>query len=342
MLAAVFHGSGQPLVIENVPDLIPADDQVILEVAHAGICGSDLHITENGSVPRGTILGHEFAGTIVELGGNVKGTWQIGDRVTALPITVCRTCEACEQNLPALCLNISFTGTNLRNSGAYAQFVAARTYTLQRLPSGVSFAEGAMIEPLAVAHHAVKLADMPRNASVLVIGAGPIGAGVSAFARHLGARHVIVSERSPARRKLALELGATHVIDPSVENVSERFVTLTGGRPQVVFECVGVRGLLQHAIESAGIRGRVVVVGVCFGEDVIKPLVGFGKEVSVRFSQCYTEQSFADVIDTIAAGKMNVRPMHTRTVGFSELPNALEALRAAVDQCKVLIDPNRS
>lgn len=339
MRAAVFHEAGRPLCIERVDDPTPRPDQVIIEVARAGICGSDLHITQYGAAPKGTILGHEFAGRIAALGSEVGGGWKVGDAVTALPLHACNSCDACDHGLPALCGTAVFTGTSPLIQGAYAQYVAARGSMLQRLPAGVSFDEGAMVEPLAVAHHAVDLAAVPAGASVLVIGAGPIGAGVALFARLAGARHVVVSERFPDRRERALAVGATAVIDPSGENVAERFAALTGGAPQVVFECVGNPGLLQQAIELAGVRGRVVVAGVCFEEDRIKPLSALMKEVSLQFSQCYTERDFEQVIGAIAGGRADPQPLHTATVGFDALPATFEALRTASPHCKVLIDP---
>jgi (R,R)-butanediol dehydrogenase / meso-butanediol dehydrogenase / diacetyl reductase len=339
MRAALFQAVGQPLCIERLPDPHPATDQVIIEVASAGICGSDLHMSEYGVVPAGTIFGHEFAGTIVELGSAVSGEWKIGDRVTALPIQACRECDACAEHLPALCRTGLFTGTNLTYPGAYAEYVGARASMLQRLPSGVAFAAGALVEPLAVAHHAVELAGVGSGAAVLVIGAGPIGAGVILFARLNGARHVIVSECARARREIALQLGATAVLDPAAENVAARFAALAGRRPQIVFECVGVAGLLQQAIELAGVRGRVLVAGVCFAEDKILPLTGLMKEVSMQFSQCYTEKNFAAVIEALAHGRIRPEPIHTDTVGFEALPRTFEALRANPSGCKVLIDP---
>jgi (R,R)-butanediol dehydrogenase/meso-butanediol dehydrogenase/diacetyl reductase len=185
------------------------------------------------------------------------------------------------------------------------------------------------------------MAAMPKDAAILVIGAGPIGAGVALFARLLGARHVVVSERSAARRQLALDMGATEIVDPTVEDVAARFATIAGRTPQIVFECVGVRGLLQQAIQFAGRRGRVVVAGVCFGDDTIIPLVALSKEISVQFTQCYSERNFAEVIDAVAQGEVNPRPMHSDTIGFAEVPRTFEALRTAVGQCKVLIDPSR-
>jgi (R,R)-butanediol dehydrogenase/meso-butanediol dehydrogenase/diacetyl reductase len=338
MRAALFEAPGKPLLIERIPDPHPQADQVLIEVERAGICGSDLHLSEYGAVPAGTVFGHEFAGTVVALGSAVSG-WHIGDRVTALPLQACRDCEACGAGLPALCASALFTGTNLHYPGAYAQYVGARASMVQGLPGGVSLAAGALVEPLAVAHHAIELAGLGAGASVLVIGAGPIGAGVILFARLSGARHVIVSERSPERRRVALALGASAVIDPAAEDVATRFAALSGGRPQIVFECVGLPGLLQQAIECAGVRGRVLVAGVCFGQDRIVPLTGLMKEVNVQFSQCYTEENFAQVIDAIATGRVHPEPMHTHTVGFQELPQVFEALRSNPQGCKVLIDP---
>ncbi|WOK37280.1 zinc-binding dehydrogenase [Sphingomonas sp. C3-2] len=342
MRAAFFQEMGKPLLVGSMADPTPEADEVIIGVGRAGICGSDLHITQYGAVATGTVLGHEFAGEIVALGREVKGDWRVGDRVTALPIHACCHCDACDMDLPALCSQVQFTGTQANRPGAYAEFVVARASMLQRLPSGVSIDEGGMIEPLAVAYHAVEMGAIKKGEGVLVIGAGPIGAAVTLFARLAGAAHVVVSEPAVTRRTLATELGATATIDPKAEDVATRFRALTGSSPHVVFECVGIPGLIQQAIQLAGVRGRVVVAGVCFGEDSITPLVGFSKEVSIQFAQCYTERDFEQVIDLIARGEAKVTPMHTQTVGFAQLPETFEALRTATGQCKVLIDPTRA
>lgn len=340
MRAAVFHAAGRPLAIETVPDPVPAADQVIVEVANAGICGSDLHMTENPGMTPGIILGHEFAGTIAAMGRDVTGPWKVGDRVTALPLNACHACPACDSGLPALCPDNLFTGTTPLVQGAYAQLVAARAAMLQRLPEGVTFEEGAMVEPLAVGHHIVSMADMPRDASVLVLGGGPIGIAVSIYARHAGAKHVVVSERSPDRRALVQEIGATAVVDPQAEDVAAAFARATGGqRPQIVFECVGIPGMLNQAIELAAIRGQIIVAGVVFKEDTILPIVALGKELTIRYSQAYTEQDFEAVIDTIAKGTVRPGPIHTSTVSLDALPAAFEALRSQPRECKVLIRP---
>lgn len=339
MRAAIFEGVGRPLSIRTVDDPTPAPDQVILTVENAGICGSDLHVTEAAHTPPGLILGHEFAGTISAVGSAVTG-WKPGDRVTALPLNACNSCDACDQGLPALCSENLFTGCYLNAQGAYAQYVAARSSMLQRLPDGVSFEEGALVEPLAVGHHIVGMAELPRGASVLVLGGGPIGAAVTLFARHAGARHVVVSEMSQLRRERAAEVGATAVIDPARGDVLDAFRKATGeGRPAFVFECVGLPGMIRQAVDLAAVRGRVVVAGVVFHEDVFAPIVAMGKEVTIRFSQAYTESDFAAVIDALAKGAVEPRPLHTSTVSLDDLPEAFEALRKPTDQCKVLIKP---
>ena len=210
---------------------------------------------------------------------------------------------------------------------------------LQRLPTGVGFDEGAMVEPLAVAHHAVAMAELGTADDVLVVGAGPIGVAVALFARLAGARNVVVSERFADRRALAIAAGATATIDPGAGPVAPAFAALAGRAPPVVFECVGVPGLIQQCIDVAGIRGRVVVAGACFQDDSIKPVAALGKEVSLRFSQCYTERDFEAVIAAIAAGRADPEPLHTRTIGFDALPAAFDALRKPSADCKILIDP---
>lgn len=340
MRAAVFHHAGTPLSVETVADPEPADDQVIIAVRGAGICGSDLHVTQfPGIMPDGTILGHEYAGEIVALGRNVRGSWKPGDRVTALPLFPCRECEACAADLPALCPNGRFAGNSLDAPGAFAEYVPARGDLLQKVPAGIGDAEAAMIEPLAVGHHIVSRAGLTRDDAVLVIGGGPIGAAVALFARAAGARQVIVSEPAPARRERCLMLGATGTIDPSQEDVAARFAAIAGTRPSVVFECVGVPGMLDQAVRLAGLRGRVVVAGVVFIEDRLPPLEALGKEVSITYSQAYNERDFAAVIDALARKDIDASPMHTQTVTLAGLPDAFEALRGNPAQCKVIVAP---
>lgn len=341
MKAAIFHEAGRKLTIETVPDPVLQPDQILIEVARSGICGSDLHVTQRpGIMPPGIILGHEFAGTVAAVGAAAAGKWKIGSRVTALPLNPCNSCDACHHGWPNLCAKGHFTGNALIAQGAYAQYVAARAALTQPLPDGVGFDEGGMVEPLAVGHHIVGQADIPKGAQVLVLGGGPIGQAVTLFARHAGARHVVVSEFSPERRAKALELGATAVLDPRTGPVDAQFARLAGGPPQVVFECVGLPGLLEQAVHLAGVRGVVVVAGILLEQDRLNPIMALSKEVTIRYSQAYTEADFAAVIDAISRGRINPTPMHSATVTLDELPDMFEALRTSPRHSKVLIAPN--
>jgi (R,R)-butanediol dehydrogenase/meso-butanediol dehydrogenase/diacetyl reductase len=340
MRAAVFQGVGQKLAICEVPDPTPAPDQIILSVAYAGICGSDLHMTESPHMPAGLILGHEFSGEISAIGADVRGH-KVGDRVTALPLNACRQCTACDEGLPALCPSNLFLGCSLEAPGAYAQYLSVRSDMVQPLPAGVSYEEGALVEPLAVGHHVVSLANIPRGGAVLILGAGPIGAAAALFARHAGAAHVVVSEPSTLRREQALQMGATAVIDPTQQDVASAYAAATGeAQPRFILECVGIKGMLQQAVTLAGVRGKIVVAGVLFADDQFSPIVAMGKEVSILYSQAYQERDFESVIRALASREIHPQPMHTATVTLDELPDRFERLRQPSGDAKVLIKPS--
>ncbi|MGZ6022659.1 MAG: zinc-dependent alcohol dehydrogenase, partial [Rhizomicrobium sp.] len=205
MRAAIFKEMSKPLVIENVPDPMPGAHDIVLKVRNCGICGSDLHMTEPASampLALGSIMGHEFAGEVIEVGSAVKHLWKPGDRLAGFPV-IC-----CGDHTP--CINFTMRGTCSKMlsvglgaaPGAYAEFVRIGANSGYKLPESVSFREGAMVEPLAVGLHAVDMARMPRGATVLVIGAGPVGLATMLWAKFLGARHVIVSEKAEVRRKM--------------------------------------------------------------------------------------------------------------------------------------------
>jgi (R,R)-butanediol dehydrogenase/meso-butanediol dehydrogenase/diacetyl reductase len=340
MRAAVFKGAGLPLSIETVTDPQVHPERIVLAVERSGICGSDLHMAQSAHTAPGLILGHEFAGSIAAVGSKVPPGWNVGDRVTALPLNACNTCEICERGLYALCSQNLFTGTSLLAQGAYAQFVSVRPGMLQQLPANVGFDEGAMVEPLAVAHHIVSMSELPAGGSVLILGGGPIGIAVALFALRAGARHVVVRERCAQRRALALAIGASAAIDPEAMDVAQAFATKTSGaRPQVVFECVGLPGMLSQAIDLVAVRGQVIVAGVVLQQDTFLPLAALGKEVTIRYSQAYTEADFDAVIGALARREIEAKPIHTSTVGLDELPGAFAALAKQSGQCKILIRP---
>lgn len=339
MRAAVYTSSSEPLAIRHVEQPHPGASEVGLRVARVGICGSDLHVKEAGNFPVGIVFGHEFAGVIDELGEGA-GDWRIGDRVVSLPIHHCGKCEACLQDKIGLCEQIVFTGYSLDHWGAYAEHTVVPTHSLHKVPDGVSFDKAAMVEPLSVSRRAVSRTPIGKDSVVLVIGTGPIGAGVVQFARIAGARKVIVSEMSEERRDLAMAMGADAAIDPSAEPLLERIEQIAGKRPDVIFECVGVPGLIQQAIELAAYEATIMVVGVCFDRDHFHPNMAVKRELTLGFSNCYTHEDFAAVLEALESGALDPSAMHTSTIALDEVPEAFERLMTTKTGCKTLIDPS--
>jgi (R,R)-butanediol dehydrogenase/meso-butanediol dehydrogenase/diacetyl reductase len=221
------------------------------------------------------------------------------------------------------------------------QFIKVGARQVVPLPEGVTWEEGAMVEPLAVGLHAVTKSEMQLGARVLIIGAGPIGLSVAAFSALRGASAVVVSERAPARREAATAFGATAVVDPTkVEDLGAEFARLAGGPPDVIFDCVGVPGIIQSCIDLSRARGTIVVVGVCMKEDKVIPISAILKELRVQFILGYVDEDFAKVLDFLQAGKINAAAMVTDRVSLGELPDAFEGLRQPGNQIKMLILPN--
>ncbi|MDE2464140.1 MAG: alcohol dehydrogenase catalytic domain-containing protein, partial [Alphaproteobacteria bacterium] len=253
MRAAVFRQAGQPLVIEQIEEPKPSAHDLILKVRACGICGSDLHMTEPGTMlplPAGAVMGHEFAGEVVEAGSAVRSEWPLGTAVAGFPYLCCGEASPCRNLSQGLgsgaCAHGAGIGLGQRH-GAYAEYVRISANGAFRLPTGMSYRAGALVEPLAVGLHAVDMAKLDRNAVILVVGAGPVGLAVILWARFLGIRHVIVSERTTARRAMAARFGASDAINPD-EPLSGQVERLAGRGPDVIFECVGAPGMIGQTM----------------------------------------------------------------------------------------------
>jgi (R,R)-butanediol dehydrogenase/meso-butanediol dehydrogenase/diacetyl reductase len=335
----VFRGIGRPLSIEEVPDPVPGPDDLVLRVGSCGICGSDLHVSAlPPGLPPGSVMGHEFAGEVVEVGPASREAFRVGDRVCAFPALGCGRCAGCLAGDFMLCPAIQATGLGAV-PGAYAEFVRVGARQSVPLPENIDFRSGALVEPLSVGLHAVRRADLSPGENVLVIGAGPIGLAVTAWARLHGARRVVVSEKAPGRLERAARFGATHTVDAGRENVADAFARATGAAPDVVFECVGVKGVLAECVSLARPRGRIVVVGVCIEPDTLLPLLAVVKELRVDFVVAYHLNDFRLTLDMLSAGRIEGPEMVTDVVDLAGLPAAFEALRRPKHQCKELLEP---
>lgn len=336
MRAAIVESASRPLVVADLPDPTPEPGELVLRVRAAGICGTDLHLAGDPLiVPPGTILGHEFAGEIVAVGPAVEG-WQAGERVSALPVIGCARCAACLTGDAMGCPGVRMLGAG-DLPGAFAEYVRVGARETMRLPDTLDWEAGALVEPFAFALHAVRTARLEPGDGVLVLGGGPIGLAVTAWARHLGATDVVVADRLPERRVLAATFGATATLDASDRLAMRGMADLFSGAPHVVFECVGLPGMLDQCVDHVRRRGRIVVAGACLTPDAMLPAIACLKEVTVRFVVSCSHQDFALALRALSAGRLPATAMVTSRVSFGELPRAFAAQRAPTTDCKVMV-----
>ena len=337
MKAAVLKSLGEPLQVETVPDPSPEAAELVVKVSYCGICGTDLHSTREGpfAAECDSILGHEFCGHVAEVGSGLKDQWEIGDRVTALPFIGCGVCVSCVTGRPFECAQVQLTGVN--SPGGFAEYVKTGASETLKLPDDLAMQSAALIEPLAVGLHAVRIAQLKAGERVLIIGGGPVGLAVSLWCQFFGARDVLVSEMAEQRLALATQLGATGTLTPGA-TLGEEFGDVSGGAPDVIFECVGAPGLLQETIEIAPRRSRIVPVGVCEQPDTIVPVLALVKELRLYFAIAYNRDDFETVIAMLGQHRIDATAMITDVVKLDEMPAAFEALRSPTTQCKVLTE----
>ena len=333
MKATVMQGLNVPLAVETVADPTPGAGQLVVRVGRCGICGSDLHMTEDPAfgMGAGDVLGHEFAGEVVALGKGVEG-FATGDLVSVVPIAGCGHCASCRAGEPAWCAQMALQG------GGYAEYAVTGANQCVLLPQSASMADGAIVEPLAVALHGVVLSGMKPGDKVLVLGAGPIGLAVAFWARRMGASRVIVQDIARHQEDRALRMGATGFVADAHDPVGASDRAL-GGKADVVFECVGLPGLIAQAVDQVRIKGTVLILGLCTRTDSFVPFVALSKEVRLQTSAFFKRQEYEMALDALNAGATEPRLLVTETVGLDAVPALFESLRRRTHQCKVLIAP---
>ncbi len=345
MKAAVFSEPGAPLTVESVADPEPGPADLILKVHACGICGTDLHWSDNADpsvgwrhLERGAVMGHEFSGEVVEVGKDAGSGWKIGDRVTAQPFSGCGRCPACLAGRAYRCQSVT-NRASLAQPGAYAEYTRVGANASFRLPEAASFDEGALVEPLAVGLNAVEKARMQPGDTVLIVGAGPVGLAVATWCRFFGARHIIVSDLVSARADQATRFGATAAIDASREDVRSTVEAISGTQPRVIFDCVGVPGSLQAVIDQAPFDAHIVVVGLCMASDTFFPTKALTKELSLDFAFVYRREHFAMVLDMIGARRIDAASMVTDHTDLANFPDAFQALKTPSQDIKVMLSP---
>lgn len=315
------------------------------------------------------VMGHEFCGEIVDHGPRSAKTLALGTPVVALPLI--------RQGKDMHAIGLSAAAP-----GGYAEQVVAEESLTFALPNGLSSEVGVLTEPMAVGYHAVRRAEMTKKDVAIVIGCGPVGLAVIAMLKARGVRSIVASDFSPGRRALATACGADVVVDPAHDSPLEaagdnkwiktvpdaaggalatieklqrsrlpvpwhvvwRAAEKLGAKPNrpVIFECVGVPGIIDGIITSAPLFSRVVVVGVCMEPDRFRPVMAINKEVDLRFVVGYTPLEFRDTLHLLAEGKVNASPIVTGTVGLNGVDAAFEALGDPEQHAKIIIDPRSS
>jgi threonine dehydrogenase-like Zn-dependent dehydrogenase len=350
------------LVVDTLPDPEPGPGEALVRTLACGICGSDLHVLaeidqivadarEGGAglwmdATRDVVLGHEFCAEIVDYGPGARRKLPPGTRVCSMPV------------LPRPD-GLRTVGYSHEVPGGYGERMVLSEALLLPVPNGLASEHAALTEPMAVGRHAVEKAGLRPGDLPLVIGCGPIGLAVIAALRRQQARPILAADFSPARRRLAERLGADVVVDPATTSPyrtwrevaareagasADPLGSLLGlpPRPAVIFECVGVPGVIDQIVRGAPRASRVVVAGVCLREDRFRPSLGVQKELSLHFVIGYTPQEFAETLRHIAEGEIAVEPLVTGKVGVEGVAGAFQALASPERHAKILVEPWRS
>lgn len=335
MRVAVFNGAGKPITIEDVPDDPMGPGDVRIEVGRCGICGSDITMTSGSSFdyPCGIRLGHETAGTVIEVAKDVT-SFKVGDRVSVLPNGFCGQCESCRQGRPLFC-------TNARRPlvGGFGERLLITENAGFKFPDSVSMAEGALVEPIACGRRAFRMAGLQKGETVLVLGAGSMGLAAIYWARQMGAGKVVVATRTNARHEISLAMGADAALTIS-ENGIEGLEEILPAPPDVVVEATGKEGTLQRAVEAVRIGGSVVSLGMCVVTDLIVPATNAFREVSMHFPIAYAPEDFIETIRAFDKGSIRPEVMVTETVALTDLPALFEEMRGPHNHLKAQIVPD--
>jgi threonine dehydrogenase-like Zn-dependent dehydrogenase len=346
MKAAVLR-AGDVIVRDDVDEPTPGFGQVLVQVRACGICGSDLHFVKHGAtmleladqmvgqpdlgggpdldLGRDVFMGHEFAGEVLEVGPDTEGL-PPGTIVTSMPIMMTMTGVR------------GLVYTNDLPCG-YGERMLLSAPMLLPVPNGLDPRHAALTEPMAVGIHAVNRSGIASGDGALVLGCGPVGLAVIAALRGRGVGPIVASDFSAGRRAVAVTMGADEAVDPAVEPAFAAWDRAGGGRPVVVFEAIGVPGIIDEALRLAPTGTRIVVVGVCMGRDTITPFYGIGKELSLQFVLGYDPMEFAESLRAIAEGDVDVTPLITGEVGLDGVPQAFADLGHPDHHCKILVTP---
>ncbi len=334
---ATFYEGDRRISVGVCVPVPPGPGQVQIAVSHCGICGTDLHIFHgvmDKRVRMPQILGHEMSGTVASLGAGVSG-FQIGDPVTVMPLDPCGNCPACVAGHSHICQNLKFLGID--TPGAFQSHWTVPAHTLHRLPPNLSLAHGALIEPLAVAYHDVRMAGVKPGDQVVVLGGGPIGMLEAMVAQNAGAS-VLLSEINPYRITLARSLGF-EAVDPRETDLVQLVMARTGGAgADIVFEVSGSPAGAKVMTELLRTRGLAVVVAIFGQPPQVDLFKFFWRELRLQGVRVYESEDFAAAIQLAAAGSLPLDKLITDVRPLSQLRQGLEEMEQGDGVMKILLE----
>jgi L-iditol 2-dehydrogenase len=340
--AAVLRGI-HDLRLEQLADPRPADNEVLVRVKAAGVCGTDVHMWE-GTNTEGTfpfVPGHEWSGEVVKVGSQVK-TFSAGDRVVAEVPIPCRICDNCKDGMePNMCPDFELYGFSWENPGGMAEYTLAREERLFRIPDNVSYEEAALVEPVSVAYHGVwgSGGGAAPHDRVVVFGAGPIGLFAMLACKASGAP-VVVVEPQANRRNMAKDLGADIVLDPTDGELVEQVMDWTWGRgATMVLECSGSNGALAAMLGVIGKQGRIVLIGQSAGRMVP---IEIGQAIFQRTTIVGSSGSpyfFPKTLTFMSRRLVDLMPVVTHQFPLSDILDAFELGKRGEDCAKILVLP---
>jgi 2-desacetyl-2-hydroxyethyl bacteriochlorophyllide A dehydrogenase len=343
MKAAVFKGI-EDLQVEDVPDPEGGAEDVVVAVKAVGVCGSDLHTYLHGSfVQPGQIMGHEFAGEVIEVGDAVEGV-AVGDRLTASPLVPCHDCPRCAEGRYNLCAAAWTQGLAYGRPGAFAEKIKIPRpvpgENVFPLGEDISDEAGALVEPLAVAVHAVKLAAPVQDATALVLGLGTIGLQVVQALRAHGAGRVLGVDLAKLRLDAAGKLGAEALDGGGGLDEALGKALATGDEIDLVFECSGVPALMNEALGRVRAGGTVVVLALFDDPVSFNPTLLVQKEIRVQGSIAYTGEDFADAVEMIRSGEAQSDALITHREALEDISDAFGEQLDKQHSIKVLVRPD--
>lgn len=298
------------------------DDEVLIKMTHIGICGSDIHVFhgEHPFTSYPVTQGHEVSGEIISVGKDVAD-FKPGQKVTIQPQVTCGKCHPCRHGKYNLCEELKVMG--FQTTGMASQFFVTDAARVIALPENVSPVEGAMIEPLAVAVHAIRRAGDVSGLKIVVLGAGPIGNLVAQTAKGLGAAEVMITDISDFRLKKAAECGIDHCVNTKSENLGEAIAKAYGAdKADVIYDCAGNNVTMGQAIQYARKGSMIILVAVFASMASIDLAVANDHELDINSSMMYRREDYVTAIELVQSGKVKLQPLVSKSFPFKQFSDA--------------------